>query len=223
MTDQVDAFLAHHGIKGQKWGIRNDKVGAKYQSPNAKYKNETPAQKKQRQQRNLQRARLGIGLGVTAIYIAALLQSNGKRKASILKPRNNKSFRIDPHDGRTIWNPDVKHDPEVLRIAEKARNGAAQLNEYFKRQGFDYKIHVPQKGENIRISGSKTSGALSKLNQANIRRYNNKISKRSTPPASQRAALALRRALGKPTPSKQEANRQFQSAAKEYRKAFPKG
>jgi hypothetical protein len=222
MTTDVDAFLEHHGVKGQKWGVRNDRAGFKYQSPSEKYKDETPAERKKRQQRNVNRARTATALIVTAAWVAAVIHSEGQKKATILKPKN-KSFRIDPHDGRMIWNPDVKHDPDIIRIAEKAKNGAFQLNEYFKRQGHDIRIYVPQKGENIRISGDKAGGVFSKLALANVRRYNNKISKRDTPPPSQRAALALRRGLGKPTPSKEEVNRRFKEMATAYRKAYPKG
>ena len=94
-------------------------------------------------------------------------------------------------------------------MQERQRNGAFQIKQYLKRQGIDV----------IEGKRSKTSGFM----EWNVRRYNNKISKRSTPPVSQRAAFALRRALHKPTPSKQEVNKRFKEQVETYRKAFPNG
>jgi len=29
LTEEVEVFLSHHGIKGQKWGIRNQRIGSR--------------------------------------------------------------------------------------------------------------------------------------------------------------------------------------------------
>ena len=29
LTEEVEIFLSHHGIKGQKWGIRNQRIGSR--------------------------------------------------------------------------------------------------------------------------------------------------------------------------------------------------
>lgn len=58
MTDKVEAFLAHHGVKGMKWGVRKDR-GDKVPRKERKKSSEVDAPKKQsRRQRRKEAKRV---------------------------------------------------------------------------------------------------------------------------------------------------------------------
>lgn len=72
MDDNVEIFLEHHGIKGQKWGRRKEKMSKKT----------TPFFKRVNKKNHLTYGQItgAAALGAGAAFTAAFLREHGNRK-----------------------------------------------------------------------------------------------------------------------------------------------
>lgn len=73
--DEVDEFLEHHGVKGQKWGVRNQRSTS------------TSSNSKSNKKRNLIIA--GGIVAVGGLAAAAILKRRGAQKAVIARTANS--------------------------------------------------------------------------------------------------------------------------------------
>lgn len=157
---EVENFLEHHGVKGQKWGVRHP-YGRKFD----KHGHETPQQRRQRQLRNVKRVRNAVIAAAVVGYGAAFVHSmmiDKRLSEQRIKMHNNRikdaktlNDMLRPKSPGIKLNPDWKpqslnrsqwynYKPpstakEILKQQERQRNGAHQVRKMLKEIG-EHKI-----------------------------------------------------------------------------------
>lgn len=68
MSEEVDAFLAHHGVKGMKWGVQKSKTSKSSSSSEGDKK---PKMTKEQKKKIYNRAVIGTSLAMLSPMVAA--------------------------------------------------------------------------------------------------------------------------------------------------------
>lgn len=120
-----DNYLAHHGVKGQKWGVRKDESS---DNPNTEpYELETDSrkqienqEKQQKEKRNKTIRNIVLGVGLTAIGISIVERllrtrfSDKSSKNSNTKTRTKKSAHIPGSSWKDVYGKG-HNDPYVKK------------------------------------------------------------------------------------------------------------
>jgi len=136
---QYDVYLAHHGVKGQRWGVRRyqNKDGSYTNAGKKRYQDMSPSEKREyTRKRNLrnQRIKTGLLVGGTVALLAASIYAANKAGSGY----NGSSYNSDYYrQARERWERANQYSRSYEEASRKARQqweaGRKATEEAFKR------------------------------------------------------------------------------------------
>ena len=127
-----ELYLAHHGVKGMKWGVRRarNRIGSAYSNMQSRRANITPEQRARRR-KMMKRAAIGVGTAAAVGGSLYLTKTGQGRALSRRALRNANRMRLNAKNGSIIATRRAK-----AGLAEARRRGRNTAR-YMKNQHFN--------------------------------------------------------------------------------------